>query len=122
MAIFDNCVLASDIDGTLVDSGFISPRNLEAINFFCKNGGTFIISTGRSATALGQVFRLMDKSVVGPSVVLNGGMIYDFKKNKGEVHWKDTRVSQRAEGLASEDGKDRCEDDVDLPPESSSLM
>ena len=46
----------------------------------------------------------------------------DFKKNKGEVHWKDTRVSQRAEGLASEDGKDRCEDDVDLPPESSSLM
>ena len=46
----------------------------------------------------------------------------DFKKNKGEVHWKDTRVSQRAEGLVSEDGKDRCEDDVDLPPESSSLM
>ncbi|MBO5873025.1 MAG: HAD-IIB family hydrolase [Clostridia bacterium] len=82
MAIFDNCVLASDIDGTLVDSGFISPRNLEAIDFFRKNGGTFIISTGRSATALGQVFRLMDKSIVGPSVVLNGGMIYDFSKNK----------------------------------------
>lgn len=82
MAIFDNCVLASDIDGTLVDSGFISPRNLEAIDFFRKNGGTFIISTGRSATALGQIFRLMDKSIVGPSVVLNGGMIYDFKKDK----------------------------------------
>lgn len=82
MAIFDNCVLASDIDGTLVDSGFISPRNLEAIDFFRKNGGIFIISTGRSATALGQVFRLMDKAIVGPSVVLNGGMIYDFSENK----------------------------------------
>lgn len=82
MALFDNCVLASDIDGTLVDSGYISPRNLKAINFFRENGGKFVISTGRSATALGQVFALLDKSLVGPSVVLNGGMIFDFSKNK----------------------------------------
>lgn len=82
MALFDNCILASDVDGTLVDSGYISPRNLEAIKFFRDNGGTFVLSTGRSAPALDQIFALMDKNLVGPSVVLNGGMIFDFEQNK----------------------------------------
>lgn len=79
MSLFDNCLLASDIDGTLVDNGYISPRNIEAINYFRSQGGTFVLSTGRSASALGQVFGLMDRSLVGPCVVLNGGMIYDFE-------------------------------------------
>ncbi len=82
MPLFSNCLLASDVDGTLVDAGYISPRNIEAIKFFRKNGGTFVLSTGRSSSALGQVFALMDKALVGPCVVLNGGMIYDFGKDK----------------------------------------
>lgn len=82
MALFKNCILASDVDGTLVDSGYISPRNIKAINFFRENGGIFVLSTGRSAPAVDQVFALMDKSLVGPSVVLNGGMIFDFENGK----------------------------------------
>ena len=79
MALFDNCLLASDVDGTLIDTGKISVRNIEQIKFFCEQGGTFVIATGRCSGAMGQVFNLIDKSLVGPSVFLNGGMIYDFK-------------------------------------------
>lgn len=79
MALFDNCLLASDIDGTLVDTGRTSPRNIEAIKFFCENGGTFVIATGRSSGALKQVFNLIDRSYINHGIVLNGGMVYDFK-------------------------------------------
>jgi Cof subfamily protein (haloacid dehalogenase superfamily) len=82
MAIFDNCLLASDIDGTLVDTGKTSERNLEKIKYFCDQGGTFVLATGRSTGAVGQVFNLIDKSLMGPCVFLNGGMIYDFKAEK----------------------------------------
>ena len=82
MSIFKNCLLASDIDGTLVDNGYISPRNIEAIKYFKEQGGTFVLSTGRSPKALGQIFGLMDSSLVGPCVVLNGGMLYDFSTSK----------------------------------------
>lgn len=82
MALFENCLLASDIDGTLVENGSISPRNAEAIKFFINEGGTFVLSTGRSASALKQIFGLLDKELVGPCAVLNGGMIYDFEKDK----------------------------------------
>ncbi len=82
MLLFENCLLASDVDGTLVDTGRISERNIEKIKYFCEQGGTFVIATGRSSGAIGQVFNLIDKSLVGPCIFLNGGMIYDFKTEK----------------------------------------
>lgn len=82
MALFDNCILASDIDGTLLDNGYISPRNIDAIKSFTDNGGFFVLSTGRGITAIDQVFAFVDKTLVGPCVVLNGGVIYDFKCSK----------------------------------------
>lgn len=82
MGLFEGCVLVSDVDGTLVDTGRISPRSIEKIKYFCDEGGTFAIATGRSAGAIKQVFNLIDKSLVGPCVFLNGGMIYDFKSQK----------------------------------------
>ena len=36
MGKFDNCILACDIDGTLVANGYINPKNIEKIG---KNGG-----------------------------------------------------------------------------------
>ena len=82
MGLFDRCLFVSDIDGTLVDTGKIADRNLEKIKYFCDQGGTFVLATGRSSGAIGQVFGLLDKSLVGPCVFLNGGMIYDFKAEK----------------------------------------
>lgn len=82
MGIFDGCLLASDIDGTLLDSGEICPRNLEKIDYFIKQGGILSLSTGRSIEAVGQVFEILDKRLVGHGILLNGGMIYDFAAGK----------------------------------------
>ena len=78
MGIFDGCLLASDIDETLVHAGEIPQRNIEKIEFFIKEGGTFALSSGRSKEALLPILDFIDKSNIGPSAVLNGGLIYDF--------------------------------------------
>ncbi len=92
MGIFDGCLLASDVDGTLIASGYLPEKNVEAIKFFIDEGGKFSISTGRSAEALGQLFKIFDKNLTSYSIVLNGGMIYDFNEEKVVY---DTSVSKR---------------------------
>ena len=82
MGIFDGCLLASDVDGTLIASGYLPDENVEAIKYFISEGGKFSISTGRSAGAVNQVFRIFDKNLTSYSIVLNGGMIYDFINEK----------------------------------------
>ena len=40
MARYDNILLCSDLDGTLRNSkGEISEENIQAIKYFCDNGG-----------------------------------------------------------------------------------
>ena len=46
MGIFSGCLLACDIDGTLMVNGEINPRNIEKIDFFMNEGGYFSLSTG----------------------------------------------------------------------------
>lgn len=77
MGLFDGCLLASDIDGTLVINGYINPKNVEKIRFFVDEGGCFSLATGRTVGALKPILRVIGK--VGPSVVANGCMIYDCK-------------------------------------------
>ncbi len=80
MGIFDGCVLVSDIDGTLVESGYINSKNIEKIEYFINEGGMFSFATGRSIGALGNIlphFKRISASVVG-----NGCMIYDFMESK----------------------------------------
>lgn len=83
MGIFDGCLLASDVDETLVNAGEIPQKNIEKIEWFIKEGGIFALSSGRSKEALLPILELIDKSNIGPSAVLNGGLIYDF--SSGEV-------------------------------------
>lgn len=80
MGIFDGCLLASDIDGTLLDDGFINPENIERIKFFVNEGGAFAIATGRGVGAVSMVTDVID--CIGPSVVANGAMIYDYKNQE----------------------------------------
>ncbi len=80
MGIFDGCLLASDIDGTLIDNGYINPRCIEKIKFFVSEGGYFSLSTGRSAGAVSAAVNAID--CLSPSVVCNGAMIYDYASNK----------------------------------------
>ena len=80
MGIFDGCLLACDVDGTLTENGYINPKNKEKIEFFEKEGGRFVIATGRGVAALGPVIeKIPDISI---SVVANGCIIYDYKKQE----------------------------------------
>lgn len=80
MGIFDNCLLASDIDGTIIADKYISPENLKKIEFFMNEGGHFSLATGRSVGAVGMVLDCLKK--VSASVVGNGSMIYDYENSK----------------------------------------
>ena len=82
MGIFDGCLLACDVDETLVSHGEIPKINIEKIEFFIKEGGVFALSSGRSKEALLPVVDRLGKSKVGPSAVLNGGLVYDFSKDE----------------------------------------
>ena len=80
MGIFDGCLLASDIDDTLVVDNKVPLRNKEKIEFFMREGGCFSLATGRNIGALGTVFKYIDK--VSPSVLANGCLIYDYDNKK----------------------------------------
>lgn len=83
MGIFDGCLLACDVDGTLVENGNINPKNIEKIEYFMAEGGFFSIATGRSVTAISSVTEKLKR--FSPSVVSNGSMIYDYQ-NQCVVH------------------------------------
>ncbi len=80
MGIFDGCLLACDIDGTLMINGYINPKNVEKIEYFMSEGGKFSISTGRSVCAISDVLSQLKR--ISPSIVANGCMIYDYSENK----------------------------------------
>ena len=84
MGIFDGCLLACDIDGTLMENGYIHPDNVEQIEFFMSEGGTFSISTGRSVGAISSVTSQLIR--ISPSVVGNGTMIYDYNECKFKLY------------------------------------
>ncbi len=80
MGLFDGCLLACDVDGTLLLNDYMPPQNIEKIKYFVREGGTFALATGRTAGALSGVLERID--CVGASIVANGSVIYDFKEDK----------------------------------------
>ena len=78
MGIFDGCLLASDLDGTLIFGENIPKRNVEAIDYFVSEGGIFSVATGRSPAAVDGV--LNEFKNIGPSVFTNGSVIFDYSK------------------------------------------
>lgn len=80
MGIFDGCLITSDVDDTLVSSGFIHPKNIEKIEYFISEGGMFSVATGRSANAISTVTNALKR--FSPSIVANGCMIYDYTAKK----------------------------------------
>ena len=78
---FRGVLLVSDIDGTLItEDRVIPPRNIYAIERFIKKGGRFAFATGRSV--LGTQRFALQVPLNAPSIVYNGGGIYDFGTNK----------------------------------------
>ena len=77
MGMFDGCLLACDIDGTLLFDNYIPQRNIEKIKYFVSEGGKFALSTGRTSVALKDVTSKI--RCISPSVLSNGCVIYDFE-------------------------------------------
>ena len=72
--------MACDIDGTLMENGYINEKNVKAIEYFMNEGGFFAIATGRSISAIGDVTNTLLR--ISPSVLDNGCIIYDYKNEK----------------------------------------
>ncbi|MFZ2538473.1 MAG: Cof-type HAD-IIB family hydrolase [Oscillospiraceae bacterium] len=74
-------ILVSDLDGTIIpETGIISRKNIEAIEKFCKLGGTFTIATGRSPIQAKGFLKEM--GINGPMIANNGAVIYDPKTDE----------------------------------------
>lgn len=74
-------LIITDVDGTLLrEKQGISKENLEAIKRFTDKGGSFTVSTGRAIDV--ARYLLKDIPINAPSVHINGGYFYDWKKNE----------------------------------------
>lgn len=81
MGKFDGYLICSDIDGTLINDNFKIPqKNIEAIQYFKKEGGLFTMSTGR--TPQGAALYIKEVNPNAPMVCQNGAAIYDNSTKK----------------------------------------
>lgn len=81
MKKFENKVICSDVDGTLIDDEFFLPEeNLKAIEYFKSEGGIFTISTGRTLQGLKRYKDILNLEY--PFVCQNGGALYDYSKDE----------------------------------------
>ena len=81
MRKFENKLLCTDIDGTLIDNNnSISEDNIKAIEYFCENGGKFTIASGRCVEAIEPILKQLKVDM--PIVCLNGCAIYEPLKRK----------------------------------------
>lgn len=79
MGLFDGCLLACDVDGTLLTNDYLPERNIEKIKYFVSEGGIFSLATGRTAGAVSAVTDKID--CISASIVANGSMIFDFQND-----------------------------------------
>lgn len=76
---FSGFLFVSDLDGTLVtEEGTIPDCNISAIEQYIKKGGRFAFATGRSVPGAQRFTSIVKTNA--PSIVYNGGGIYDFGK------------------------------------------
>ncbi len=73
MGIFDGILLASDWDGTLCFNGELNPKDIESIKYFCREGGLFTLSSGRSLHYMRQFFEHIKPNTY--AITLNGAVI-----------------------------------------------
>ena len=95
MGKYSGIVLLCDIDGTFIDTDMKIPRaNLDALEYFRREGGTFSVCTGR--TLQGANFYLERIKADIPIICQNGSAIYDTAT--GKYIWVDP-LPKEAENL-----------------------
>lgn len=92
MKKFENIVIASDLDGTYFGaSRYVVERNVEAVKYFCENGGHFTFATGRLPLFVRKPLPDTAKYINMPAVMGNGTCIYDFERETAiEEHFVDS--------------------------------
>lgn len=86
MRSFENYVIISDGDGTLIGPDHEIPaRNLDAIRSFVDRAGVFVLATGRPKNGAGHVTSKIPG--LSLSVFFNGAMVYDH--TNGNVLYSD---------------------------------
>ena len=65
----------SDVDGTLVDGGYIHPRVAEAAREFTARGHLFALATGRHKFSIGALCEQLP--VNAPCIILAGAATYN---------------------------------------------
>jgi hypothetical protein len=86
MAKFTGVLLASDLDGTLIDDGRRLPgANRDALRYFMEGGGLFSVSTGR--TPLGFEVMRPYIPVNAPCIMGNGSVLYDLTARRALDEW-----------------------------------
>ncbi|MBQ9458334.1 MAG: HAD-IIB family hydrolase [Oscillospiraceae bacterium] len=109
MGKFDNVLLASDFDNTLVytkgalDAGMselppMCGRNRDALDYFTRNGGLFTISTGRAVPAFSRY--AAELPINAPCIIANGAGLYDFRtESYVETAFLDVRTREHVAAL-----------------------
>lgn len=76
MGKYDNYLLVSDMDGTLLNSKhFVAKENIEAVRRFTAEGGNFCVATGRPPIDADEF--LTDLGINTACIYFNGSMLYD---------------------------------------------
>lgn len=80
---FQGKMIVTDLDGTFYnDSHDFHPRNMEAVEYFKKNGGLFTVATGRVPSSLTGKLDTFATLTNAPAILCNGGFLYDFASGK----------------------------------------
>ena len=78
---FDSIIIVSDMDGTFLGLGArVIPENIEAIEYFKKNGGKFTFATGRTHHNIRKSLGDPKRVANAPAITVNGACVYDFDR------------------------------------------
>lgn len=81
MKKFNNILICTDLDGTLLDDEKrISAENIEAIEYFKRNGGYFTFVTGRMPFFVSDIYNKIHPNA--PFGCINGGGLYDCERQE----------------------------------------
>ncbi len=123
MGKFSGILLCSDVDGTLTyESGKISQKNKEAIEYFISEDGLFTIASGRFP----KFIMALGVKTSAPILSFNGSLIFDAETGKAIKEGFLPNCAFSAIKFISEKFSDKiaavkvyAKDNCDIPPEES---
>ena len=81
MGKFDGVLICTDLDGTLLrNDKTVSRENIEAVEYFKREGGFFTFVTGRMPYYVGDILKRIKPNA--PFGCVNGGGLYDHIEKK----------------------------------------